>query len=168
VRLAVNLEQLPRLSQCFSDRGFADDRANTQVYNPAKKFEHPPQPKIKAQFHQAEDWRDLVKPLANYYRQFGTGIFANYLAFRWYGNQSGWYSPSRSNSSRSLVGYEYQKELLLKNTEALLAGYPALNALLYGSRGSGKSSLVKSLLNLYGDRGLRLIDLRRPICKIYR
>jgi uncharacterized protein len=57
------------------------------------------------------------------------------------------------------VGYEIPKAALLKNTEALLVGYPALNVLLYGSRGTGKSSLVKSLVHEYGDRGLRLIEL---------
>ncbi|MCP5990419.1 ATP-binding protein, partial [Klebsiella pneumoniae] len=46
-----------------------------------------------------------------------------------------------------------------RNTEFLLAGLPAQNVLLYGSRGAGKSSLVKALINAYGDRGLRLIEV---------
>ena len=50
---------------------------------------------------------------------------------------------------------------MIQNTEALLKGYPALHVLLYGSRGSGKSSLVKSLLTKYGDRGLRLIEVSK-------
>ena len=54
-----------------------------------------------------------------------------------------------------------QKATLIKNTEFLLAGYPALHVLLYGSRGSGKSSLVKGLLGKFGDRGLRLIEVSK-------
>jgi hypothetical protein len=59
----------------------------------------------------------------------------------------------------NLVGYDGPKTALCQNTECLLQGLPALNVLLYGSRGSGKSSLVKALLNHYGDRGLRLIEV---------
>ena len=45
------------------------------------------------------------------------------------------------------------------------AGYPALNILLYGSRGSGKSSLVKSLLQAFSKRGLRLIEVSKSELK---
>ncbi|MBX2863023.1 MAG: ATP-binding protein, partial [Leptolyngbyaceae cyanobacterium MAG.088] len=60
-----------------------------------------------------------------------------------------------------LAAYEGPKETLVKNTKFLLAGFNALNVLLYGSRGSGKSSLVKALLNEYGDHGLRLIEVAK-------
>jgi len=60
-----------------------------------------------------------------------------------------------------LAGYEYQREALIKNTEFLLAGYPALHVLLYGSRGSGKSSLVKGLLHKYQSRQLRIIEVAK-------
>jgi predicted AAA+ superfamily ATPase len=61
----------------------------------------------------------------------------------------------------SLVGIERQKHALLRNTERLLAGLPANNALLWGARGTGKSSLVKALLNACGARGLRLVQVHR-------
>jgi len=47
----------------------------------------------------------------------------------------------------------------VQNTQFLLKGYSALNVLLYGSRGSGKSSLVKGLLNEYASDGLRLVEV---------
>jgi uncharacterized protein len=50
---------------------------------------------------------------------------------------------------------------LKENTEQLLAGLPCNNALLYGPRGTGKSSAIKALLNEYGDRGLRIIEMER-------
>jgi len=66
-----------------------------------------------------------------------------------------------------LVGYDEQKAAVVANTERLLAGLPALNVLLYGDRGTGKSSLVKALVNEFGDRGLRLIELGRSDLRDY-
>ena len=57
-----------------------------------------------------------------------------------------------------LVGIEEQKQKLVENTERFLAGEDAANVLMWGSRGTGKSSLVKALLNEYADRGLRVIE----------
>lgn len=58
-----------------------------------------------------------------------------------------------------LIGIERQKQLLISNTERFLSGLPANNALLWGARGTGKSSLVKALLNAYKDQGLRFIEV---------
>lgn len=58
-----------------------------------------------------------------------------------------------------LVGYELQKQELVRNTEAFLRGQPANNVLLYGDAGTGKSSCVKALLNEYYDDGLRMIEI---------
>ena len=48
-----------------------------------------------------------------------------------------------------------------KNTEHLLAGYPANNVLLCGDRGTGKSSSIKALLHRYSSRGLRLVEVAK-------
>ena len=61
----------------------------------------------------------------------------------------------------ALRGVERQKGLLERNTRQFLAGLPANNALLWGARGTGKSSLVKALLNAYGDAGLRLVEVEK-------
>lgn len=60
-----------------------------------------------------------------------------------------------------LVGIEEQKQALVRNTERFLNGVGANNALLWGSRGTGKSSLIKAILNRYKDKGLRLIQVDR-------
>lgn len=60
-----------------------------------------------------------------------------------------------------LVGIDAQKQQLLANTERFIAGMPANNALLWGARGTGKSSLVKAVLNEYKDRSLRLIEVEK-------
>lgn len=108
-----------------------------------------------------EDWADALPTLAAHYRQQGTGSFAQFRAFRWQqGELVGVTHPDPIQLS-ALVGYEWQKDTLIQNTKFLLQGLPALHVLLYGSRGTGKSSLVKALLNQYGDRGLRLIEVAK-------
>ena len=58
-----------------------------------------------------------------------------------------------------LLSIDDQKQKLIANTEAFLGGGSANNVLLWGSRGTGKSSLIKALLNDYFDRGLRVIEV---------
>jgi predicted AAA+ superfamily ATPase len=60
---------------------------------------------------------------------------------------------------QQLVGIDSQKEKMQLNTQRFLDGKPANNALLWGARGTGKSSLIKALLNEYQPRGLRLIQI---------
>lgn len=60
-----------------------------------------------------------------------------------------------------LRGIDRLIEQLKANTEQFLMGVPCNNVLLYGPRGTGKSSAVKALLSEYGDRGLRMIEVQR-------
>lgn len=114
-------------------------------------------------------WATAPEALAHYYQKRGVGIFGQFAALRWQSHSS----DSVNQGAGALVGipnpdpirlkqlaaYEHPKQQLVQNTEALLQGYSAQNVLLYGSRGSGKSSLVKALLNEYSDRHLRLIEV---------
>ena len=59
----------------------------------------------------------------------------------------------------ALVGIDRQIDELCRNTERFITSQPANNALLWGARGTGKSSLVKALLNEYHSNGLRLIQV---------
>ncbi|NMG09008.1 ATP-binding protein [Brasilonema sp. UFV-L1] len=127
----------------------------------AKTHEFP----LISKLQQLEHWADAVKELAAYYHQFGTGLFAEYRAARWQAGQFIGIRYPDPVQLNQLVGYESQKEALLKNTEFLLSGQMALHVLLYGSRGSGKSSLVKALLNEYGDRNLRLLEVAKSELK---
>src|SRR6185369_8626575 len=58
-----------------------------------------------------------------------------------------------------LLGIDRQKEMVVENTRQFLAGFPANNILLWGTRGTGKSSLVKAILNSYSSQGLRLVQV---------
>ncbi len=62
---------------------------------------------------------------------------------------------------KDLVDYASQRQRLLDNTLALLAGKPAANVLLTGDAGTGKSSTVKATGNEFFDRGLRIVELKR-------
>lgn len=95
--------------------------------------------------------------LIAHYRQHGTGIFAAFSAFRWQQGALQGITHPDPIQLENLVGYDWQQTALVSNTRALAAGYPALNVLLYGSRGSGKSSLIKALVHEF--RNLRLIEV---------
>jgi uncharacterized protein len=58
-----------------------------------------------------------------------------------------------------LVAIDAQKGIVEQNTRQFVAGMPANNVLLTGSRGTGKSSLVKAMLGKYSAKGLRLIEV---------
>jgi predicted AAA+ superfamily ATPase len=119
----------------------------------------------------ARDWAALAPELAGHYLRNGVGLFGRYRAFRWQRREGAgrlvpveYPDPVRLSD---LVGYDEQKAAVVANTERLLAGLPALNVLLYGDRGTGKSSLVKALVNEFGDRGLRLVELGRSDLRDY-
>jgi uncharacterized protein len=61
----------------------------------------------------------------------------------------------------ALSAVDEQKSTLDRNFRQFLLGLPANNVLLSGSRGCGKSSLIKALLPRYADQGLRLVEVDR-------
>jgi uncharacterized protein len=89
----------------------------------------------------------------------------NGIAWRWRKQNSfgGLLVIDRFNpiSLDDLHHIEHQKQELVRNTRQFLNGLPANNALLWGPRGTGKSSLVKALLNAYAGDGLRMIEVER-------
>lgn len=89
------------------------------------------------------------------------------LAFRWRAHPHGGYletitdlSPVRLDDLR---GIDRQKREIRRNTEQFVRGFTANNVLLTGSRGTGKSSLVKALLNEFADRRLRVVEVDKHL-----
>jgi predicted AAA+ superfamily ATPase len=85
------------------------------------------------------------------------------IAFRWRTRQGrGWLQPvAHPHRMRlaDLCNIDEQKKLIERNTRQFVEGKTANNVLLTGARGTGKSSLVKAVLNQYAKRGLRLIEI---------
>ncbi|HRE16006.1 MAG TPA: ATP-binding protein [Rhodocyclaceae bacterium] len=85
------------------------------------------------------------------------------VAWRWRRSQGrGWLQAIKQVHPirlSDLEGIEEQKARVVDNTRQFVAGKPANNVLLTGARGSGKSSIVKALLNEFARRGLRLIEV---------
>lgn len=109
----------------------------------------------------AERALDAVAPLPSP----GGAIFNDYIAFRWErSGHAGRILPVEHPHLVELddiLGVDYAKEELVRNTAQFVAGAPANNVLLWGERGNGKSSCVKGLLNKFAPRGLRLVEVQR-------
>ena len=82
-------------------------------------------------------------------------------AFKWQNKQLLPITKLKALSLNDLKGIETQKKKVIQNTLQFLNGLPANDVLLTGSRGTGKSSIVRALLNEYKDHGLRLIEIER-------
>ena len=91
--------------------------------------------------------------------------WSNTIAFRWLGqDRSECLRPITHPKTLKLADIrciDRQKNLISRNTRQFLRGLPANNVLLWGSRGTGKSSLIKALLNEYAGEGLRLVEVGR-------
>lgn len=87
------------------------------------------------------------------------------VAARWFREGRGGYlqplQVSLDLSLRDLVGVDTQRDQLARNTQQFVSGLPANHVLLWGSRGTGKSSLVRALLAEHAKSGLRLIEIER-------
>ena len=141
---------------------------------------------LSRSIEETSDEEELFSTVMDFYKKYGVGQFGMNKAFRintrftrslqgiamFHGSESIGVSGCSSEPELivpimvtsnvvldDLVGYELQKEQLVKNTEAFLAGRPANNVLLYGDAGTGKSTSIKALSNLYYEQGLRIIEV---------
>jgi predicted AAA+ superfamily ATPase len=124
----------------------------------------PPDPTvtgIRARFRTEADWAEQIDELAAHLRANGTGQMGRYHALRWESGQLFGIEEPDPIRMEELVGSTEAKAIVMRNTEQFLQGLPANNLLLYGDRGTGKSSTVKALVHRYGPQGLRIVELGR-------
>lgn len=103
---------------------------------------------------------EFYDALISFYQNYGVGEMAFHKAFRI--SDSGDLIPVKNVlkvSFDDLIGYEWQKKRLIQNTLAFVNGKDANNALLYGDAGTGKSTSIKALLNMFYPKGLRMIEV---------
>lgn len=102
---------------------------------------------------------EIIDTLSDFYKRNGCGMFARFRAFIW--RNKGiepvhFPDPIRVSSLKT---YDLQRGLVMDNTLAFLRGVQSNNCLLYGDRGTGKSSTVKAILNEFCDKGLRMVEM---------
>ena len=112
----------------------------------------------------AADGRAAFEIVADFYRAYGVGMLGLNKAFRLDEScEKGFALRPITNMAQTrfedLVGYERQKQMLIDNTEAFVAGRSANNVLLYGDSGTGKSTSIKAIVNRYYNDGLRMIEI---------
>ena len=91
----------------------------------------------------------------------GYGMFAKHHVFTVVNGQLVPVKYPDPQRLSELPGYEKEREKVIANTKALLAGMPANNVLLYGDAGTGKSSAVKAIANEFAPEGLRLVEVKK-------
>jgi predicted AAA+ superfamily ATPase len=120
---------------------------------------------LSAKIEEAKDGEEVFYAVAEFYRDFGVGMFGLNKAFRLEIDENGSKMSFKAITNMELVslsdliGYESQKKALTDNTEAFVSGKGANNLLLYGDSGTGKSTSIKAIVNQYYDRGLRMIEI---------
>jgi hypothetical protein len=93
--------------------------------------------------------------------QNGSAQFDGHIAFRWLRQRLVPVKHPDLIDLADFIGVDRQIEALDRNTRQFLYGLPANHALLWGDRGTGKSSLVKGMLRRYASKGLRLIEVNK-------
>lgn len=119
---------------------------------------------ISRAIENAKDEEDIFKIVTDFYKAYGVGMFGLNKAFRIVHPANGPLEFVPINNTEhvrldDLIGYEIQKQKIIENTEAFVAGRKANNALLFGDSGTGKSTTIKAIINEYYDRGLRMIEI---------
>jgi predicted AAA+ superfamily ATPase len=116
---------------------------------------------IEAKLAGSDDWPELTDALWEYFAGASAGAVGRHQAFRW--TSTGLEPVVSPDPIRlgDLVGYEEQKKPVIENTRILASGRRANNLLLYGPRGTGKSSTVKAVINEFVNDGIRMIQVDR-------
>ncbi|MDE6597197.1 MAG: ATP-binding protein [Clostridia bacterium] len=106
-----------------------------------------------------------IQCLYNYYQKNGYGEFIDHSAFVYENDNLKPVATTSKITLESLKDYESEKQIITSNLINFLNGLPFSDMLLYGDRGTGKSSTVHAMLNKYFSQGLRLIEVNKENLK---
>ena len=139
---------------------FKSSTGSSKVYN---QRVHERIGELSRHLAEARDPGEFMDCVVRFYKEFGVGKFGLHKAFKVENTGSGveilQITKTEHVALEDLVGYEFQKQQLIDNTEAFVQGRKANNCLLFGDAGTGKSSSIKGILNRYYDQGLRMIEI---------
>lgn len=107
------------------------------------------------------NWKNQIDELITYHQKNGYGMYSKYTAFIWRDHALCPIAGTDPILLTDLKNYETQRQKVIDNTESFVNGYPSNNVLLYGDRGTGKSSTVHAILNEYAKHGLRMIEISK-------
>ena len=114
------------------------------------------------------DWENTVFDFHYDYRErilqlpyTGYGMYAKYSTFHLENESIVPVKHPDCQPLEQLFGYERERSLIMKNTEALVSGSGASNMLLYGDAGTGKSSTIKAVCSHLAPQGLRLVEVKK-------
>ena len=107
------------------------------------------------------NWSEQTDALTDYYKKNGYGMYSKYTAFTWRNHSLCPITSTDPITLSDLKNYELQRKKVIDNTESFVNGYPSNNVLLYGDRGTGKSSTVHAVLNEYAKERLRMIEISK-------
>lgn len=108
-----------------------------------------------------ENWAEQIEEIKGFHKTNGYGMFAKFVAFTWRNEEFVPITAIDPIRLTDLKNYEVQRSKVVDNTVAFLSDLPANNVLLYGDRGTGKSSTVHAILNEYKNQGLRMIEISK-------
>lgn len=125
-----------------------------------------------------KDWHDIITKVDRLLDRFETfleltslppvgeaPLFEQHIAFRWEKRLGkGFLQPIERPhlfDLNDLVGVDGARDEIFRNTAQFVAGFPANNVLLWGERGTGKSSCIKGLLKPFSAKGLRIIEVQK-------
>lgn len=100
----------------------------------------------------------------------GSGIYAKYKAFVYENDELIPIESPEFLRLSELKKYDVQRKQIVDNTRAFMEGHPADNVLLYGDRGTGKSSTVKALIGEFSRLRIVQVDKKDVAClpKLYK
>ena len=131
-------------------------------YEPTKNVYDKTEDFILPLLDAAKTTEDYAEALLTFYARYGCGDMASYSVFRWDSAAHHIFGIDHFERPRmkDIIGYQHQKELLIRNTRAFVLGKPSNHVLLVGARGTGKSSAVKALVSEYED-SIRLVQVTK-------